>query len=210
MMLKSPAFEDGGSIPADNALCVPDPETTATLGPNRNPAFTWSDVPDRAASLVMICFDRSAPPKAEFDKAAAAGEEIAAETIRPGFYHWALVDLAPGAEIEAGEFSDGVTARGKDGPDGPKGTRSGRNDYTGWFEGDPDMEGTYFGYDGPCPPPMDSVVHEYVFTLYATDLERCPVEGEFVAEDVLAAIDGHVLAEASLTGTYALNPRLTS
>jgi phosphatidylethanolamine-binding protein (PEBP) family uncharacterized protein len=49
-------------------------------------------------------------------------------------------------------------------------------------------------------------VHHYVFTLYALDVERCPVEGEFTGPTVLQAIDGHILAKASLTGTYSLNP----
>jgi hypothetical protein len=42
--------------------------------------------------------------------------------------------------------------------------------------------------------------------LYATDLEQCPVEGEFGGADVVAAIAGHVLAEARVTGVYTLNP----
>ena len=44
------------------------------------------------------------------------------------------------------------------------------------------------------------------FVLYATDLARCPVEGAFTGAQVEAAIKGHVLAEARLTGTYSLNP----
>ena len=68
------------------------------------------------------------------------------------------------------------------------------------------MGGDYFGYDGPCPPWNDSIVHRYRFTLYALDLSRCPVEGRFNRTEVLAAIEGHVLAEASITGTYSLNP----
>ena len=35
---------------------------------------------------------------------------------------------------------------------GARGARQGINDYTGWFAGDADMAGNYFGYDGPCPP----------------------------------------------------------
>jgi len=60
-----------------------------------------------------------------------------------------LVDLPAGAKsISAGEFSDGVTPRGKKGPEGPRGTRQGINDYTGWFASDKDMSGNYYGYDG--------------------------------------------------------------
>jgi phosphatidylethanolamine-binding protein (PEBP) family uncharacterized protein len=70
------------------------------------------------------------------------------------------------------------------------------------------MSGTYLGYDGPCPPWNDSIAHHYHFVIYATDLDRCPVEGSFGGQDVRAAIEGHVLAEARLTGVYWLNPDL--
>jgi len=49
-----------------------------------------------------------------------------------------------------------------------------------------------------------------VFTLYALDVARCAVEGRFTGPDVRAAIAGHVLAEAKLTGTYSLNPALVA
>jgi hypothetical protein len=68
------------------------------------------------------------------------------------------------------------------------------------------MGGQYFGYDGPCPPWNDERLHHYHFELYATDVDRCPVDGAFTARDVRAALAGHVLAEAHLTGTYSLNP----
>jgi phosphatidylethanolamine-binding protein (PEBP) family uncharacterized protein len=68
------------------------------------------------------------------------------------------------------------------------------------------MEGQYLGYDGPCPPWNDTLLHHYHFTLYATDLVRCPVEGAFTGQQVKDAIGPHVLAEARLTGTYSLNP----
>jgi hypothetical protein len=47
-----------------------------------------------------------------------------------------------------------------------------------------------------------------VFTVYALDLDRVPVDGKFTAPDVLKAIEGHVVARAALRGTFALNPRL--
>ena len=81
------------------------------------------------------------------------------------------------------------------------------NNYTQWFEGDTDMAGDYFGYDGPCPPWNDEIIHHYHFTLYALDLDRCPVEGKFAGPDVLEAIEGHVLGKASLVGTYAIYPK---
>ena len=68
------------------------------------------------------------------------------------------------------------------------------------------MEGNYFGYDGPCPPWNDSIRHRYVFTLFALDIPRVPVEGAFTGQQVRDVIAGHILAQASLTGTYSLNP----
>ncbi|MGH8431873.1 MAG: YbhB/YbcL family Raf kinase inhibitor-like protein, partial [Solimonas sp.] len=73
--------------------------------------------------------------------------------------------------------------------------------------GDAQMDGHYLGYDGPCPPWNDSQVHYYHFELHATDLERCPVEGQFTVAELRKAIAGHVLASARLTGRYSLNPR---
>ena len=68
------------------------------------------------------------------------------------------------------------------------------------------MAGDYFGYDGPCPPWNDSIVHHYVFTLYALDVDRCAVQGRFGAPEVLKSVQGRVLGIAKLTGRYSLNP----
>ncbi len=70
------------------------------------------------------------------------------------------------------------------------------------------MGGNYFGYDGPCPPWNDEILHHYVVTLYALDCARCPVSGTFKGGEVLKAIEGYVLAKASLTGIYTLSPKL--
>jgi phosphatidylethanolamine-binding protein (PEBP) family uncharacterized protein len=113
---------------------------------------------------------------------------------------------ASGSPIRDGEFSNGVTLKGKSGPLAVRNTRQGLNDYTAWFANDANMAGDYFGYDGPCPPWNDSIVHRYVFTLYALGVAQCPVDGAFRGPELLAAIKPHVLASARLTGTYSLNP----
>lgn len=101
-------------------------------------------------------------------------------------------------------------ARGKPGPEVPNepGMRQGINDYTHWFKGDPDMEGVYFGYDGPCPPWNDDRIHRYIFTLYALDIDRGPLEGKFTGLQARSALRGHILTEARLTGTHTLDPAL--
>jgi Raf kinase inhibitor-like YbhB/YbcL family protein len=56
------------------------------------------------------------------------------------------------------------------------------------------------GYLGPCPP--EGETHDYVFTLYALDQET-GLEGGASVDDLRAAMEGHVIAEATLTAPYA-------
>ena len=205
MHLMSSSFTHGQRIPAEFAFCAPDPAQHVRMAPNRNPHLRWTGVPSTARSLVLLCIDTDVPTRP--DDVNQEGRTVPADLPRTDFFHWVMVDIAPTvSEIGAGAASDGVTARGKRKPGGPKGSRQGINDYTGWFAGDPDMDGKYFGYDGPCPPWNDARLHHYHFVLYATDLERCPVDDEFTGAQVRDAIAKHVLAEARLTGTYTLNP----
>jgi phosphatidylethanolamine-binding protein (PEBP) family uncharacterized protein len=81
------------------------------------------------------------------------------------------------------------------------------NDFTARFAGDAERAGRYFGYDGPWPPPNDALVHHHVFTLYALSVARAPVEDPFTGHELRRAIYPHVLAEATMSGTYSLNPR---
>ena len=111
-------------------------------------------------------------------------------------------------EIAQGEFAKGFVQKGRSGPATLHGARHGLNDFTGWFASNPDMAGQYFGYDGPFPPFNDSLVHHYVFTVYALSVPKVAVDGAFTGAQVRAAIAPHVLAEASLTATYTLNARL--
>ena len=141
------------------------------------------------------------------------GREVPADMPRVDFFHWVLVDLPSSVtQIDEGGFSRGFTARGKPGPAvdvaGALGARQGLNDYTGWFAGNAEMAGDYYGYDGPFPPFNDSLIHHYVFTVYALGTARASVEGQFSGAQVRAAIYPHILAEATHSGTYTLNPRL--
>jgi len=207
MKLSSSSFGDNQRIPGACAFAVPHATGHITLSSNRNPQLSWSGAPADAKSFVLICHDRDVPSKG--DDVNQEGRSVPASLPRVDFYHWVLVDIpAAVSTIAEAEFSDGVSARGKKGPEAKQGTRQGLNDYTAWFAGDKDMSGNYFCYDGPCPPWNDEILHHYVFTLYALDSARCAVSGMFKGGDVLKAIEGQVLAKASLTGIYTLNPRL--
>jgi Raf kinase inhibitor-like YbhB/YbcL family protein len=89
------------------------------------------------------------------------------------FAHWVVVDLPPTTT----ELHEGLTRLA--------GGRMGLNDWE------------HAEWGGPAPPKGR---HRYMFKLYALDrelgLER-PTR-----QDLEAAIAGHVLAEATLTGTY--------
>lgn len=55
-----------------------------------------------------------------------------------------------------------------------------------------------FGYGGPCPP---WGTHRYYFRLYALDA-IVNLESGAKKKDVLKAMEGHVLGQAELMGTY--------
>jgi hypothetical protein len=205
MKLTSSSFADGGVIPAEFAFCAPDPATKVTLSKNRSPNLTWSGMPAGTKSLAVICHDPDVPSRG--DDVNQADRIVPKSLPRVDFFHWVLIELpASLPAISAGEFSSAVTPRGKAGPEAPHGARQGINDYTGWFANDAEMAGDYYGYDGPCPPWNDEIPHRYVFTLYALDVGRLPVQGAFGGNDVRRAIEGHILAQASITGRYTLNP----
>lgn len=207
MRLTTSSFRNGGPIPDRYAFATPDPETHVTLSENVNPGLDWDEVPEGTLSFAVICHDPDVPSRP--DDVNVEGREVPADLPRVDFYHWAAVDLPPDLRsISEGEFCRGVVAGGKNVPYGPHGCRQGINDFTGWFAGDPDMAGKYFGYDGPAPPWNDSILHHYTFTLYALDVAEAPVGAEFTASEARTAIDGHILAEAAVMGTYTQNPRL--
>ncbi len=207
MKLHSESFPDQGVIPERNVFAWVDPQTRVTLAGNHNPHLSWTDVPEGTRSFAVLCVDPDVPTRP--DDVNQEGREVPADLPRTDFFHWVLVDVSPDTRaIAEGDYSNGITPRGKAGPLALDGTRQGLNDYTGWFAADRDMNGDYFGYDGPCPPRNDARVHRYVFTVYALDVAELGVSGRFTGAQALEAMRGHVLAQASLTGTYTLNPRL--
>ena len=96
------------------------------------------------------------------------------------FTHWVLFDLP------ADTRSLGVGVGTPERP--PVGGVQGGNDAGG------------VGYTGPCPPPGDP--HGYSFRLYALD-GSVNLDPGAKKQEVLDAIEGHILAEAELVGTYS-------
>ncbi len=95
--------------------------------------------------------------------------------------HWVLYNLPPSSS----GLAEGVKADAL-----PPGAEAGLND---WKRA---------SYGGPCPPVGR---HRYVHKLYALDTELAGLSQPNKAA-VEAAMRGHVLAQATLTGTYEKGP----
>jgi Raf kinase inhibitor-like YbhB/YbcL family protein len=208
MRIRSDDLAHMQPIPEEFAFGKPGPKgEPIVFAPNQNPHLAWSDVPADARSFVLMCIDTDVPTRG--DDVNKEGRHVPASLPRTEFFHWIMVDIpAEYRELGVGSCADGVVAHGRKDPPGPPGSKQGINDYTGWFASDSAMAGDYYGYDGPCPPWNDDLLHHYHFRVYALDVPTLGVSGRFTAVDARAAMQGHVLAEAAITGTYTLNAAL--
>ncbi len=79
----------------------------------------------------------------------------------------------------------------------PEGVAKTERPESGGIQGSTDFGD--IGYGGPCPPPGGP--HRYRFILYALD-GQLSLEPGASKQQVLDAVEGHVLGEAQLVGTY--------
>ena len=197
-------IENQKPIDAQFAFCVKDGKGKATFGKNISPELSWSNAPAGTKSFAVVVHDPDVPTKA--DNVNKEGKTVSKDLKRMDFYHWVLVDLpANTTQLAQGIEGEGVKVGGKALKDAKLGRR-GVNMYTNWFAGDEKMKGIYSGYDGPCPPWNDEIVHHYHFTVYALDVEKLEVKDQFGGADAVKAMQGHILGQASQVGLYALNP----
>jgi len=109
----------------------------------------------------------------------------------PGFVHWVVYNVP----ATASALPEGLPAQGQL----DDGTLQGANGFAPLvgqtFPGGATISDV--GYGGPCPPDR----HHYVFTLYALDSQLdLPVEA--TADQVLSAMQGHILSQALLAGIF--------
>jgi Raf kinase inhibitor-like YbhB/YbcL family protein len=208
MRVRSDDLEHMQPIPEECAFGRPGPDgEPVALSANRNPHLAWSEVPAGTRSFALFVVDTDVPTRG--DDVNKEGRHVPASLPRTEFFHWVMVDVpAECRELGAASCADGVVAHGRRNPPGPPGSKQGINDFTGWFANDPAMAGDYYGYDGPCPPWNDDLMHHYHFRVYALDVPTLGLAGKFTAAAARAAMQGHVLAEAAITGTYTLNAAL--
>jgi Raf kinase inhibitor-like YbhB/YbcL family protein len=97
--------------------------------------------------------------------------------------HWVMYRIPAGTK----GLPEGIETKG--GPlQNPPGALQGK---TSWNE---------LGWGGPLPPPGHGV-HHYHFRVYALDTHLQMMAGA-TKEQLLSAIQGHVVAEGELVGTY--------
>ena len=206
MQLTVYSFDDGAPIPGEYAFCIPADEGHVTFGANKNPHLSWSGAPEGTKSFAIIVTDPDVP--SEPHDVNQEGKTVSKDLMRVDFYHWVLIDIPANInELKEGIDSDGVTPRGKKAEKTDYGLR-GINNYTDWFQGYKDMGGYYGGYDGPCPPWNDELIHRYFFKIYALDVETLNLGGIFGGPEALKAMEGHILDQTDWMGTYTLNKDL--
>ncbi|GIX41943.1 MAG: phosphatidylethanolamine-binding protein [Leptospiraceae bacterium] len=206
MKLISNSFQHGERIPEKYAFCIHSPKDKVTFGKNLSPHLKWFDIPKNTKSFVLLCVDKDVPSKG--DDVNIEGKKIPISLPRVNFYHWILIDIPVSiTELQEGVDSNAVVSKGKSEQKMPYGIR-GINDYTNFFANNADLSGDYYGYDGPCPPWNDELIHHYYFTIYALDIPSLNFNGRFFGNDVKEAMEGHIIDYAEIMGTYTLNPDL--
>ena len=133
------------------------------------------------------CTGGNVSPALNWSGAPAGAKSFAVTMYDPdaptgsGWWHWVVFNIPAGTSAlpkGAGDVKKKLM---------PKGAIQSRTD----FGAD--------GYGGPCPPPGKS--HRYYFKLYALDAALL-LKPRATKQELLRAMDGHILAEARLSGTY--------
>ncbi|QEG39830.1 YbhB/YbcL family Raf kinase inhibitor-like protein [Roseimaritima ulvae] len=138
-----------------------------------SPPLAWTEVPEGTQAFALICDDPDAPSRAQ---------------PRPEgpWVHWVIYNLPATAQ----QLPEAVTRQSELGQ--PVEAVQGKNDFDA-----PDN----IGYRGPMPP-EGSGPHRYFFKLYALDAPLDLSASDADKESLLAAMQGHVLAEAQWMGQF--------
>lgn len=196
----------GGMLANKYAFCQPAHQGHTTAGPNVNPRISWSKGPRGTKSYAVILYDTDSPAEHR-EKMNKEGETLTAAVKRQAFYHWVLVDIPAGVRaIKEGEASHERVLHGKPASPAPAGGVNGLNDYTKVTAANPAMKGSYYGYDGPCPPWNDDDVHHYHFAVYALSVKTLDLPKDFDGPAALAAMKGKILAQGEEPTIYTQNP----
>jgi Raf kinase inhibitor-like YbhB/YbcL family protein len=202
LSVKIGGLTPAGYLPVSSAFCLP--KGAAAKPQDKSPELTWSTGPAGTKSYVVIMVDPDVVKNLSLMN--KPGVTIPADAPRMDIYHWVLTDISPAVTaLPAGADGDGFKPGGKPIGKTSYGVR-GTNDYWYLFNKNPKMPktmaGPYAGYDGPCPPANDLLVHDYKFQVYALDVATLGLSGKFFAPAALKAMQGHVLAEGAASAKF--------
>jgi hypothetical protein len=142
-----------------------------------SPAFEQDEmIPDK-----YTCNGENVNPPLNFTRIPPAAKSLALIVEDPDapngiFTHWLVWKIDPN--------NSGIEEAST-----PPNVQEGRNDF-----GNKE-------YGGPCPPPGDPS-HRYLFKLYALDTVDFPMPVGGKRQDMLQAINDHIIEEATLVGRY--------
>ena len=140
---------------------------------NKVPPFTVSGIPEGTKSLALIMDDPDAM-----------------EAVGKVWVHWVVWHIIPDEnDSRSGTRHDEIEDLFMD--CSSKGTDSYAEGMTDFGE---------VGYGGPAPPDKR---HTYVFKLYALDCKELTCPAVATKADLEKAMEGHIIEQTQLTGTYA-------
>jgi Raf kinase inhibitor-like YbhB/YbcL family protein len=199
------SFKDGEMMPNQYAFCAPAAQGHTAPGGNFSPSISWSRGPRGTKSYAILLYDTDSPAE-QRDKINKEGVTMTPAIPRRTFFHWVLVDIPPDIRsLKEGADSDARVVHGKPATPAAAGVR-GLNDYTKVTAGNDATKGQYYGYDGPCPPWNDQVVHHYHFAVFALSASKLVLPEDFDGAAVLEVIKDKVLAQGEVVGLYTQNP----
>lgn len=144
-----------------------------------SPAFTNS----QAIPAIHTCDGRNDSPPLQWSGAPSGTKSFALICDDPdapaGWVHWVLYNLPANTDRLPERLPTTETL--------PDGAKQGLSDFK------------RIGYGGPCPPPGKQ--HRYFFKLYALDTE-VKLHAMATKSALWQAMKDHVLADATLVGTY--------
>jgi Raf kinase inhibitor-like YbhB/YbcL family protein len=178
-VLTSPDLKEGGAIKAEQVF-----NGAGCMGENVSPELSWSGVPTGTKSFALTMYDPDAPAHWwHRAKSLALSVYDPDASTRSGKLHWVIVNISANVTSlprDAGDVRAGLA---------PTGSIQTRTSFGS------------LGWGGPCPPQGDKP-HHYVFTVFALDLDRLPVNENTWATSVGFDLHYHTVGKATLTGTY--------
>jgi Raf kinase inhibitor-like YbhB/YbcL family protein len=146
-------------------------------GDNMPPEISWAGAPSGTKSYVVVVYDKDVPK--DLGKANKDTYTYPAYAPRRRFYHLLVANVPASQNIL--NLQTGA----------PPGAVFGANSYQGIVDGE------HVGWDGPCPPWNDTVVHRYIFEVYAIDTDALPVRRGFRFSELKSLVELHALARGS-------------